>query len=106
MQGIILAETSPLPFELAGVKVRVGGAPAPIFGIAEGPGYQQINIQIPQEAQFGSPGPLGTYPDVSVEVEQGGRMFRFSMLSLFTSPGEFFLWPPGTNFGIFQHAQD
>jgi uncharacterized protein (TIGR03437 family) len=101
VQGIVLAETLPLPFELAGLKVWIGGAPAPLFGVAEGPGFQQLNVQVPQEATFGSP--VGSQ-FVNVEIEQSGQ--RTPMLPvILSSPGEFFLWP-GTNYGIFEHSED
>lgn len=107
VHGIVLAETLPLPFELAGIQVSVGGAPAPLLGLAEGPGYQQINIQVPLEAQFPRPSEscsFDCYSLVPLEVEQDGQR-GLGFGASFSSPGEFFLWP-GTNFGIFQHAED
>jgi uncharacterized protein (TIGR03437 family) len=76
----------------------VGGAPAPLFGLAPAQGYQQINIQVPQEAEFGA-------QDVEVIVEQSAQRGSARAPLRLTSPGEFFRWP-GTNLGTFQHWPD
>jgi uncharacterized protein (TIGR03437 family) len=99
VEGIVVAETLPLPFELAGVKVWVGGAPAPLFAVAEGQGFQQINIQVPQEAEF------QTDNTTEVLIEQGGQRGTGTATLRASTPGDFFRWP-GTNLGIFQHWPD
>ena len=51
--GIVYADANPLPNELAGVEVFVGGIPAPIYGIAFAGGQDQISIQVPYDAPTG-----------------------------------------------------
>jgi uncharacterized protein (TIGR03437 family) len=51
VNGVIEASTSPLPFSIHGTSVLVNGKPAPIFAIANINGQEQINFQIPWEAQ-------------------------------------------------------
>jgi uncharacterized protein (TIGR03437 family) len=98
VQGVVQATTLPLPTQLAGVRVRVGGALAPLFAVAALAGYQQINIQVPQEAAFGD-------QDAEVAVEQDAQRAVVRVPLRLSSPGDFFRWP-GTNFGIFQHGAD
>ena len=45
--GIVQASTIPLPTQLAGVSVTVGGAAAPIIAVANVNGQEQINFQVP-----------------------------------------------------------
>lgn len=52
IQGTVAANTVPLPRELAGVRVTIGGAAAPLFSVSAVNGYFQINVQTPLEAQF------------------------------------------------------
>jgi uncharacterized protein (TIGR03437 family) len=52
VQGIIRAETLPLPTELAGVRVLVDGRPAPILAVASQP-QEQVNFQVPWETSPG-----------------------------------------------------
>ncbi len=99
VEGIVTAETLPLPLELAGVKVWVGGVAAPLFAVAAGQGFQQINIQVPKETQF------ATDRGVEVVIEQDGRRGTEKAWQRWASPGDFFRWP-GTNLGIFQHWPD
>ena len=48
VNGTVAAHGYPLPTELAGVTVKVGGEPAPILAVASVPdGQQQINFQVP-----------------------------------------------------------
>ncbi|HSW50586.1 MAG TPA: hypothetical protein VLH09_10445 [Bryobacteraceae bacterium] len=98
VDGMVWAEALPLPWSLGGVRVWVGGAPAPLFAVAAGQGYQQIDIQVPQEAQSDG-------RDMEVIVEQGGERGSARVPLLLTSPGEFFRWP-GTDRGVFQHWPD
>lgn len=98
VEGTVKATSLPLPTQLAGVRVRVGGALAPLFGVAALAGYQQINIQVPQEAAFGD-------QDAEVSVEQRAQQAVVKVPLRLSTPGDFFRWP-GTNFGIFQHGAD
>jgi uncharacterized protein (TIGR03437 family) len=99
VQGIVVAQSLPLPRTLAGVSVTIDGASAPIYAVAAGEGFQQINVQVPYNV-FSS-GPVAA----EIVVEQAGlrglawvpiRYFRF---------GEFFFFP-NNYYGIFQHAKD
>ena len=50
--GTLFSGAPPLPLELGGVSIAVGGADAPILAVADlGGGRQQINFQVPFEAQ-------------------------------------------------------
>jgi uncharacterized protein (TIGR03437 family) len=97
LSQIVVADRSPLPFTLAGVEVRIGGAPAPLIAVAPLGGYQQINLQVPQEAQFGG-------PDVTIEISQQGRSGTVRAPVGLSSPGDFFRWPGG--WAALQHAVD
>jgi uncharacterized protein (TIGR03437 family) len=86
----------------------VGGAEAPIFAVAALPGYQQINIQVPQEAgiQFPETPPWPVESEDSrtdLVVEQGERRASVQVI-VRKSPGDFFELRDG--FGILQHASD
>jgi uncharacterized protein (TIGR03437 family) len=106
ISGIVSAQSTPLPRELAGVRVKVGGAEAPIFAVVAHQGYQQINIQVPQEAaiQLPSGWPEGTAEaTVEVAIEQGGQRASAQVV-VRRSPGEFF--EMGNGFAVLQHASD
>ncbi|MBS1828982.1 MAG: hypothetical protein JST93_27005 [Acidobacteria bacterium] len=100
-----LAQTFPLPRQLAGVTVTIGGIAAPILAVSAGEGFQQINVQIPIEAlDF-------TLEGVPVVVRAGGVSSTAVARNLTSSPGEFFRFPTdprGTEppLGMFQHAAD
>jgi adhesin/invasin len=70
--GINLADASaaasvvPLPRELAGVKVLVGGIEAPLVSVNAGADYDQINFQVPLE--------LSGFSYVEVVVLSGGAL--------------------------------
>jgi hypothetical protein len=51
--GVVLANTNPLPTNLAGVEVLVSGFSAPIYSVAYSAGQDQISIQVPYEAPTG-----------------------------------------------------
>jgi uncharacterized protein (TIGR03437 family) len=53
VSDVVLADTNPLPIQLAGVEVLVSGFSAPIYGIAYANGEDQISIQVPYEAPTG-----------------------------------------------------
>lgn len=97
LNATVEAATTPLPTELAGVRVTVGGAPAPLFGIYVSRDYQQINLQVPQQAQFG---PL----DVEVTIEQAAQRITRRVGLRPSSPGEFFAL--NNYFVILQRAAD
>jgi uncharacterized protein (TIGR03437 family) len=61
-------------------------------------GFQQINIQVPHEAQFAT-------EDAEVVVEQNGQSGTARVPLRLSTPGDFFRFPGG-NLGIFQHASD
>jgi len=48
INGIVQAAGTPLPTQLAGVSVTVGGVAAPILAVANVNGQEQINFQVPQ----------------------------------------------------------
>jgi minor extracellular serine protease Vpr len=53
VNGVVLAQTNPLPTRLAGVQVFVSGIPAPLYAIAYANGEDQISIQVPYDAPTG-----------------------------------------------------
>ena len=71
LEGVLQANTSPLPNELAGVGVTVNGLSAPILSLANVSGQEQINIQVPIDV----PAPAD---DVTVTIENNGSMASFS----------------------------
>ncbi len=80
---------SPLPTNLAGVKVTVNGLSAPILAVASGEnGMQQVNFQVPYEvtSRFGLSDPQ--FP-LSIAIEFGGQaVYGYQFTG--RSPGEFF----------------
>jgi uncharacterized protein (TIGR03437 family) len=95
ISGIVSADRYPLPLELAGVRVKVGGAQAPLFAVAQLGGYQQINLQVPWEAAFAD--------ETDVVVEQGAQQAT-ARVPRVTTIASFFRLPDGS--GAFQHAVD
>ena len=93
VNGVVSADRFPLPLELAGVRVMIGGVPAPLFAVAELGGFQQINLQVPWDAGF-------TATDMT--IEQAGEQGRVPVPTL-VGPG-FFRLADGN--GAFQHAAD
>jgi uncharacterized protein (TIGR03437 family) len=53
VNGIVAANTNPLPYELAHVSVDINGVPAPIFSIAYNGSEDQISVQVPYGAATG-----------------------------------------------------
>lgn len=47
--GVKSANSLPLPYELGGTSVTIGGRPAPLLAVANVNGTQQINLQVPPE---------------------------------------------------------
>lgn len=99
IKGVVGAAGVPLPWTLAGVTVTIGGAPAPLFAVADLGGYQQINFQVPLEAKF-NPDRSGAQVVVSQNGVQGSATAKAP-----DSAGDFFRIP-GTLLGIFQHCGD
>jgi uncharacterized protein (TIGR03437 family) len=100
ISGSVQANGVPLPWNLAGVSVTVGGANAPLFSVSGLSGYQQINFQVTEEAVFGNDG------SAAVAVTQNGNTGIATAIAQFpTSPGEFFTLPNSLR-GAFQHASD
>ena len=98
--GVVAAPGSPLPYELAGVRVSVDGADAPIFAVAASSGFQQINIQVPLEAQFESSAE-GSFVTIQIHSSEGSGSAR---VSLRDTPGDFFRFENSA--GLFQRAED
>ncbi|MCZ2151704.1 MAG: hypothetical protein LC126_28510 [Bryobacterales bacterium] len=101
----IQAAGFPLPRELGGVRVTIGGAPAPILAVAPVEGYHQINVQVPLEARFDADFVMA----VRVQFKDFDGVARITRLR--NTPGDFFRWPgnyrEGTGYlGIFQHVKD
>jgi uncharacterized protein (TIGR03437 family) len=80
VDGIVEASSVPLPYSIRGTSVLMNGIPAPIFGIANVNGQEQINFQVPWEA-LGQPNPpqpglssivITAQPAVSIVVLNNG----------------------------------
>jgi uncharacterized protein (TIGR03437 family) len=99
VEGLVSAPGVPLPTELAGVTVVIGGASAPLFAVADLGGYQLINFQVPHEAKFDLDG------TVQVAVRQNGTEGLGTALNDANAPGELFRTGE-TELGAFQHASD
>ena len=83
VSGVVLANTNPLPTELAGVQVFVSDIPAPIFAIAYVNGQDQISIQVPYEA------PTGPNAAEIEVVDNGSEVADFFTDSFTEDPGIF-----------------
>jgi uncharacterized protein (TIGR03437 family) len=85
------------PTEFRGVSVTVNGVPAPILGLANVNGQEQINIQVP----FGIPAP-GTVP---VVLNNNGASTTISGVQVSTvQPGIFEVSVEGGRFAAALHA--
>jgi len=82
INGVQLASGNELPYELAGITVRIFGNFAPVLAVADLGTYQQINVQV----QVVAPN-YGPY----VEVQQGASSGVFSLTSI----------PVGQPWGVF-----
>jgi uncharacterized protein (TIGR03437 family) len=49
----VLGLTNPLPLQLFGIQVLIGGLPAPIYSMAFMNGLDQITVQVPSQAPVG-----------------------------------------------------
>jgi uncharacterized protein (TIGR03437 family) len=95
LPATVIAPGPQLPTELAGVTVIIGGAPAPLFAAVPFRGYQQINLQVPLEAQFNT-------LDVPLILQQGNRSVSVRLPLRSWSPGEFFT--DQRYYALLQHA--
>ena len=85
-----------MPWSLAGVSVTADGANAPLFSVSALNGYQQINFQVPEEANF-------INPPFTITVAQNGNTGKAQSYLLTASLGEFFMLP-NSPYGAFQHS--
>jgi adhesin/invasin len=60
--GVVTAPGFPLPMKLAGLSVWFGTKPAPILAVARVNGQEQVNVQVPAEA------------DGAIKLERGGAL--------------------------------
>jgi uncharacterized protein (TIGR03437 family) len=104
ISGTATAEGAPLPESLAGVSVTFGGANAPLFSVSSLSGYQQINVQVPQEAVFAFDGSAAITVSQDGKTGTGTAMLQ-GYYSTLATPGEFFT-SPNSPYGAFQHAAD
>lgn len=95
IQGIQTAQGFPLPYELAGVRVRVAGMDAPILAVADFGAYQQVNFQNPAQTFDNNPGPY------SLEVIQGAQRREGGFRRIGPS-----LFRDANGFALAQHASD
>jgi uncharacterized protein (TIGR03437 family) len=75
VNGIVQATTTPLPTELGGTSVRIGGILAPLFAVVSVNGAEQINLQVPfsfAQAAASSPRPAQAQQFVEVVVTSNG----------------------------------
>jgi len=99
--GVSVSQTGaaaafPLPREIQGVRVMIGGRVAPLFAVAPiSANAIQINAQVPMDAEINS----GT---VSIRVEHGETVLTMNVRVRSESPGEFFRITESE--GLFQRA--
>lgn len=101
--GDVLASGFPLPTELAGVRVKIGGVWAPLLSITGTDGGQQIDLQAP----FGATNNVFTDPTrgfVDVEISQGDLSSSIIQVPAKTTPPSFFT--TDGIYGAIQHAAD
>ena len=83
VSGVVVANTDPLPLQLADVSVIVNGIYAPLFSVAYANGEDQISFQVPWETPTG-PGAA------TLEILSNGRTVGFIQSDSFTEdPGIF-----------------
>jgi uncharacterized protein (TIGR03437 family) len=97
VDGVFLPNVFPFPTEAQGVRVTVNGVPAPILGMANVNGQEQINIQVP----FSIPAP-GT---VAVVINNNGSSTTITGVQVSTvQPGFFQVGVEGGLFAAALHA--
>ena len=80
---VVVANSLPLPTQLAGVRVLVNGIPAAIYSIAFANGEDQISFQVPWETDTGAGA-------VEIEVLHNGFIVASEVVDSFTEdPGIF-----------------
>jgi uncharacterized protein (TIGR03437 family) len=98
IDGLVIGTGDPLPTQLSGVTVKVGGEAAPLLALANLPdGREQINFQVPFDR---GPGGSGAYAPV-VEIDFNGTATFMGFLPV--APGIFTL---GDGSGAIQHGAD
>jgi uncharacterized protein (TIGR03437 family) len=83
ISGAVIAQTNPLPNELAGVQVYISGIPAPLYSVADVNGEDQISLQVPYEA------PTGPKAAEVQVIDQGFMVADFFTDSFTEDPGIF-----------------
>ncbi len=84
VDGVVLGGELPLPTQLKGTSVTIGGIPAPLFAIANVGGQEQINLQVPWE--------VGSQAIADVVVNNNGvKGQAVPMAILLFQPGVFTL---------------
>jgi uncharacterized protein (TIGR03437 family) len=73
VNGVVQASTPVLPYSINGTSVIVNGVPAPLYGVANINGQEQINFQVPWDIQ-GLVVPYNTIPAVSIVVVNNGAV--------------------------------
>jgi uncharacterized protein (TIGR03437 family) len=54
VSGVVIADTNPLPYELAHVSVLINGVDAPLFSVAYNGTEDQISVQVPYSTATGT----------------------------------------------------
>jgi uncharacterized protein (TIGR03437 family) len=101
--GVVSAPGAPLPLSLSGITVTVGGAPAPLFAVADLGGYQQVNFQVPLQFKWdtATAGPTA----VTTMIVSQGTTTGTSVVPQVVTMGAFFR-VGSTQYGLFQHSAD
>jgi uncharacterized protein (TIGR03437 family) len=89
ISGIQAATQFPLPYDIAGVSVRVNGISAPLLAVADLGTFQQVNIQTPLS-------------EGTLELAQTGQISAVEVRRRTEWGGVFFTDPAG--YAIVQHA--
>lgn len=105
--GTQSAKQYPLPYEIAGVSVRVSGYPAPLLGVADLGIYQQINIQVPWTVDSSPPIDVSQFGYTStMQISSAVNWQRFFADAFPSRPmanwGVFFTGTSG--YAVVQHA--
>ncbi len=95
-----VAESYPLPFQIAGVGLQLNGAAAPILQIEPlDSGQQAVYFQVPREVKFTDDG------NVRVTLHQHGKSDVSVQKQRIPAP-DIFRLPGGSGQGLFHHASD
>jgi len=102
-KGIVVAQSFPLPYELAGAHVEINGVKAPLLAVANVNGQEQINLQVPWE--FQAQWQQGLLPLVTVTVTNanGGASSRTGVLLDLPQPG---IFTDSNGYGAALHGLD